>query len=273
MNSTSGNTSLKSECLRKLDDRRRMAQVRRNVRAEKDDQENRPSASEVIKTLAELQLTNKGEGKVLFIQGTKNNWSWRPMCYASQNFRAYYTLQLFNARVNLTTKAIEKAIEEGYVPQRFFKTVKSVASLGCGPGSDLCGVKTFLSEAFPFSSRGKQAQFIGYDLELGWMHYLHNLGFDFENVEINRTFVTDMKKVDVILMSFCAKELCCGLSSGKNDETLWKAISQKAKFVLVVDNEKMSIDFPSEKDQYKQFTLNDILGNKIVVYCYYSADD
>lgn len=253
-----------------------MAQVfnRRKVRAVTEDQENRPSASEVIKTLAELQLTNPGEGKVLYIQGTKNNWSWRPMCYASQNFRAYYTLQLFNARVNLTTKAIEKAIEEGHVPQRFFKTVKSIASLGCGPGSDLCGVKTFLSEAFPFSSRGKQApQFIGYDVELGWMHYLHSLGFDFENVEINRTFVNDVKEFDVILMSFCAKELCCGLSSGKNDETLWKAISQKAKFVLVIDNEKMSNDFPSEKEQYKQFNLNDILGNKIVVFCYYSAAD
>ena len=252
-----------------------MAQVRRKVRAvTEEDQGNRPSAAEVIKTLAELQLTNHGEGKVLYIQGTKNNWSWRPICYASQNFRAYYTLQLFNARVKLTTKAIEKAIDEGYVPQRFFKTVKTVTSLGCGPGSDLCGVKTFLSEAFPFSSRGKQSpQFIGYDVELGWMHYLRNLGFDFENVEINRKFVTDMKKVDVMLMSFCAKELCCGLASGEKDETLWKAISQKAKFVLVIDNEKMSIDFPSEKEQYKQFTLNDILGNKIVVYCYYSAAD
>lgn len=253
-----------------------MALLRKKVKdVIQDDQENLPSASEVINTLAELQLTNAAEGKVLYIQGTKNNYSWRPMCYASQNFRAYYTLQLFNARVNLTAKAIEKAIEEGCVPQRFFKTVKTVASLGCGPGSDLCGFKTFLSETFPFSSRGRQSpQFTGYDVELGWMHYLHNLGFDFENVEINRRFLSEMRKVDVILMSYCAKELCRAIPVGKNDETLWKAISQKAKFVLVIDNEKiLSNDFPSEKEQYKQFTLNDVLGNKAVVYCHFSADD
>lgn len=252
-----------------------MAQFRKKVRAVIQDQENRPSAPEVIKTLAELQLTNPAEGKVLYIQGTKNNYCWRPMCYASQNFRAYYTLQLFNARVNLTAKAIEKAIEEGYVPRRFFKTVKNVASLGCGPGSDLCGFKTFLSDAFPFSSRGKQSlQFIGYDAELGWMHYLHNLGFDFENVEINKAFVSEMRKVDVMLMSYCAKELCREFPVGKNDETLWKSISQKAKFVLVIDNEKsLPNDFPSEKEQYKQFTLNDVLGNKTVVYCHFTAED
>lgn len=249
---------------------------RKNIRPIiKEDQENRPSASEVIKQLVELQLTNPPEGKVLYIQGTKNNWTWRPMCYASQNFRAYYTLQLFNARVNLTTKALEKVIEEGHVPQRFFKTIKTVASLGCGPGSDLCGFKTFLSEVFPFSSRERQApHFIGYDMELGWLHYSHNLGFDFESVEINKAFVHGMKKVDVILMSYCARELCREFPGGKKDETLWKAISQKAKFVLVIDDEKsLSNILPSEKEQYKYFSLNDILGNKAVVYYHYTAED
>lgn len=238
------------------------------------DQENLPSAAEVIKALSELQLTNPSEGKVMFIQGTKNNWNWRPMCYASQNFRAYYTLKLFNARVNLTTKAIETIVEEGHVPQKFFKTVKSVVSLGCGPGSDLSGFKSFLSETFPFSSRGRQSpQFIGYDRELGWMHYVHNLGFEFESVEINRTFLNDMKKVDVMLISYSAKELCREFTGGKNDETFWKAISQKAKFVLVIDDEKClsNADLPLDKEQYKHFTLN-VLGNKAVVYCHFTAD-
>lgn len=239
-----------------------------------EDQGKLPSASELIKALSELQLTNPGEGKVLYAQGIKNNGNWRPMCYASQNFRAYYTLQLFNARVSLTTKAIEKAIEEDHVPQRFFKSVKTVVSLGCGPGSDLRGFKTFLSEAFPFSSRGKKSpQFIGYDRELGWMHYVQSLGFEFESVEINKTFINDMDKVDVMLISYSAKEIFREFNRGKNDETFWKAISKKAKFVLVVDDEKCSYDdLPTDDEEYEYFALDDEPGNKAVVYCHFTAE-
>lgn len=241
-----------------------------------EEQENRPSATEVIATFAESQLTNPGEGKVLYDQGVKNNWSWRSMCYASQNFRAYHTIKLYNARVNLTKKAIEKAVEESYVPLRFFKNVKTVASLGCGAGADLCGFKTFLAESFPYSSRGTQLpQFIGYDMELGWMNYLLNLGFDFDNQEINKSFLKDMKKVDVILMSYCAKELCREFPLGEDgDCTLWKAISEKAKFVLTIDHEKsLENDSPSEKDDFEHFTLKDTLENKAVVYCKFTAFD
>lgn len=241
-----------------------------------EEQENRPSAIEVITAFADSQLNNPGEGKVLYVQGVKNNWSWRSMCYASQNFKAYYTLQLFNARVNLTKKALEKTIEEGYVPRGFFKNAKAVASLGCGPGSDLCGFKTFLAESFPYSSRGKQAPHCtGYDAELGWMNYLLKLGFDFESLEINDSSLNDMEKVDVILMSYCAKELCREFPHDEHGNcTLWKAISQKAKFVLVIDNEGIVEDiFPSEKEGFEHFTLNDILGNKAVVYCKFAADD
>lgn len=83
------------------------------------------------------------------------------------------------------------------------------------------------------------------------MYYLYNLGFDFENVEINRIFINDMKKVDVMLMLFCVKEFCCGFVSGDSYEMLWKVILQKVKFILVIDNEKMLIDFFFEKEQYK----------------------
>lgn len=243
-----------------------------------EEQDARPSATdlEVIATFATSQLNNPAEGKVLYVQGIKNNGNWRSMCYASQNFRAYYTLQLYNARVNLTKKALEKAVEESYVPRRFFKNVKSVASLGCGAGSDLCGFKTFLAESFPFSSRGKQApHFTGYDMELGWMNYLLNLGFDFESLEIDESFLNNMNGVDVILMSYCTKELCREFPRDAFGEcALWKAISQKAKFVLIIDNENsFANDFPSEKEDFEHFTLNDILGNKAVVYCKFTADE
>ena len=240
-----------------------------------EDQENLPGTSEIIKALSEQQLTNPGEGKVLYIQGIKNNGNWRPMCYASQNFRAYYTLQLFNARVSLTKKAIEKAIEQEYVPQRFFKSVKTVLSLGCGPGSDLHGFKTFLSEAFPFSSRGKKSpQFIGYDRELGWMHYVQSLGFEFESVEINKTLINDMNKVDVMLISYSAKKLFRDFNREKNDETFWKAISKKAKFVLVIDDEKcLYDDLPTDDEDYEYFTWGNEQGEtEAVVYCHFTAE-
>lgn len=253
-----------------------MACVRRRHKIIEEEQENRPSAAEVVATFAESQLNNPGEGKVLYIQGIKNNWNWRSMCYASQNFRAYYTLQLFNARLNLTKRALEKAVEEEYVTRSFFKTIKTVASLGCGSGSDLCGFKTFLAEVFPFSSRGKVSpRMTGYDMELGWMNYLLNLGFDFENLEITETFLNEMRKVDVILMSYCAREICREFPQSENgDSKLWKAISGKAKFVLIIDHEKSSADnLPCDKENFERFTLNDILGNKAVVYCKFTAAD
>lgn len=241
-----------------------------------EEQENSASPTEVIKTFAESQLTNDGEGKVLYVQGIKNNWTWRSMCYASQNFRAYYTLQLFNTRVNVTKKAIQKAIDEGYVARGFFKNVSTAASLGCGPGSDLCGLKAFLSESFPFSSRGKQSpRCIGYDSELGWMSYLLRLGFDFESLEINEPFFICMESVDVILMSYCAKEICREFPRDDYGNcSLWKAISQKAKFVLIIDSDRSMDDvLPSEKDGFEHFTLNDIQGNKAFVYCKFAADE
>ena len=228
------------------------------------------NVNDTVATFARSQLKNTGEGKVLYQQGIKNDWNWRPMCYASQNFRAYYTLQLFNARSALILEAIHKAIEEDYVTRRFFKTVETAVSLGCGPGSDLSALKTFLAETFPYSSSKRSSpHFVGYDVELGWMPYLLNLGFDFESVEVNKDFLHNMKKVDVILMSYCTKELCRDFADGDEQSSLWKVLKEKARFVVVMDAAESS-QFPPDKE-YKQFTLTDILGNNATIYCSYAA--
>lgn len=239
---------------------------------ETKEQENKPSGAEVIATLADAQLNNPGEGKVLYIQGVKNNWNWRSMCYASQNFRAYYTMQLFDARVNLTKRALAKVMEEGFVPRNYFKSIKTVASFGCGPGCDLYGFKAFLGEAFPFSSRGKLSpRMTGYDVELGWMNYLLSLGFDFEHLEVNEAFLNEFSEADVILMSFCTKEILREFSS-RGSSKFWKLLTEKAKLLLIIDNAKSSTDdFPSEKEEFERFYLNDILGNKAVVYSKFTA--
>ncbi|XP_068713522.1 uncharacterized protein [Montipora capricornis] len=240
-----------------------------------EDEEKHPSATELIETIAELQLTNKSEGKILYIQGVKNAWSWRSMCFANQNFKAYYTLQLFNARLSLTKKAIEKVVDEGYVPLWFFKKLTTVASLGCGPGSDLCGLKAFLAESFPYSSRWKQPPtYTGYDAEMGWMKYLLELGFQFENREVNESFFNNMDKVDVILMSYCCNEISREFLRDRNGNcTLWKAVAQKAKFVLSIEHADSKVKgvLPSEKDGFEHFTLNDVLGNKAIVHFKFPA--
>lgn len=254
-----------------------MADVKKRNSINEDDEDKRPSATELVETLAQLQLTNKNEGKVLYLQGVKNNWCWRSMCFANQNFRAYYTLQLFNTRLNLTKKVMAKIVDEGCVPRRFFKKVTTVASLGCGPGSDICGLKSFLTETFPYSSRCKQPpSCTGYDSELGWMRYLLQLGLQFESREINESFFNNMEKVDVILMSFSCYEISREFLRDKDGKcSLWKTVSQKAKFVLNIDNaaSKARDALPSEKEGFKHFTLNDDLGNKAIAHFKFAVDN
>ena len=254
-----------------------MAEVKKRNSINEDDEDKRPNATELVETLAQLQLTNKNEGKVLYLQGVKNNWCWRSMCFANQNFRAYYTLQLFNTRLNLTKKAMDKIVNEGCVPRRFFKKVTTVASLGCGPGSDICGLKSFLTETFPYSSRFKQPpSCTGYDSEFGWMRYLLQLGLQFESREINDSFFNNMEKVDVILMSFSCYEISREFLRDKDGKcSLWKTVSQKAKFVLNIDNaaSKARDALPSEKEGFEHFTLNDDLGNKAIVHFKFAVDN
>lgn len=143
-----------------------------------EDEEKFLSVIEFIEIIVEFQLINKSEGKILYIQGVKNVWSWRLMCFVNQNFKVYYMLQLFNVWLSLIKKVMEKVVDEGYVFLWFFKKVIIVVSLGCGFGLDFCGLKVFLVELFFYSLRWKQLLiYMGYDVEMGWMKYLFELGF------------------------------------------------------------------------------------------------
>lgn len=78
-----------------------------------------------------------------------------------------------------------------------------------------------------------------------------------------------MDKVDVILMLYCCDEISREFFCDKNGNCIfWKVVVQKVKFVLsieYVDSKVKGVLF-FEKDGFEYFILNDVLGNKVIVY-------
>lgn len=224
-----------------------------------------------LSRLAQTQLKNPAEGKILFSSGVKNNWKWRPMCCSNQNFRAYFTIELYRVRADLVSKALTTAVEERFVKRKFFKNLDMVVSLGCGAGAELYGLKGYLHEAFPFSSRRRNLpNFIGYDTELGWMPYVEDMGFEFcelRNSKISKKLLEDMDPVDVILIPLSLKR------TQQTDDSLGEInildiVIKKAKFVMFFDVDDGSHSTALAVKGFRHFTVTDLLGTDVHVYCF-----
>lgn len=259
----------------------------------------------ILKNLAmftETQLRNLNEGKVLYYSGAKHGFRWRSMCYKNQNFRAYYAMKTFPARFNIVRRALENAVDESMLTATFLRSIKKVLSFGCGPGMELYAMKCFLAENFPHRvqnySRITGPHFIGYDIELGWLLYLDQLGLDFHCQDINEDFITslpdtgsnipavsgdqfnesprfrrrllatipsvdvDSIPADVIVMSHLAVA-----SSFFKKSNSWDAILKKAKFIMVVDVREAELQETLVEKGFSHFQFKDLLDSEVHVYC------
>ena len=220
--------------------------------------------------LAKTQLKNFGEGKTMFKYGLINKWKWRPMCYKNQNFRAYFTIQMYCVRADVMSKALAMAVRERMVEQNFFRGLETVVSFGCGPGAELHGFREYLLEAFPYSSRrwSDRTRFIGYDTELGWMHYIEAMGwqfFELRNAKLVRQILESMAPVDVILIPFSLKQT---QELGDTQElNILGTVTSKARVVMVLDVDDCLPNKVLIAEGYRHFTVTDLLGTKVHVHC------
>lgn len=226
--------------------------------------------------IAEYILKNKGEGKVLYNSGVKNNFQWRPICYASQNFRAYYALEMFGVRSELVCNAFKTAVEKGIVSMDVFRDITKVASVGCGPGAEMWGFKIFCEEMMPFSSNcsnitRQSPRFVGFDSELGWMPFVEALDFEFVNKEITLESLRGMLPTDVIILSYFAKFARVNLNNERNTE-FWEELEKKGNFIIVLDAPDETLHFLLKSRGYNVFTLTDKHGQDCQVHCLQQAD-
>ena len=258
----------------------------------------------ILKHLAmftETQLRNLNEGKVLYNSGAKRGFRWRSICFKNQNFRAYYAMKIFPARFNIMRKALDHAVDESMLTATFLKSIKKVLSFGCGPGVELYAAKSFMAEIFPHRiqnyTRITGPHFIGYDIELGWLLYLDQLGLDFHCQDINESFIAslpdagvhaplqsgghnedaprfrrrlpvnipsvDSIPADIIIMSHFAVA-----SSFFKENKNWDVILKKAKFIMVVDVKDVEMHELLTKRGFSHFHYKDILETEVHVYCY-----
>lgn len=226
--------------------------------------------------IAEYFLKNKCEGKVLFKSGVKNNFEWRPMCYASQNFRAYYAMELFGIRSELAYSAFKTAVEKHFADESSFRDITKIASLGCGPGAEMWGFKIFCEETLPFSSnmsnsRRKPPRFVGYDSELGWMPFVEALDFEFVHKEITAEYLKEMMPTDVIILSYFAKLARVNTISEKN-AAFWDEMEKKGNFIMVIETPDEKLHSLLKSRGYGMFVLNDKRGNQCQVHCLQQND-
>lgn len=224
--------------------------------------------------ISEYFLKNKCEGKVLFKSGVKNEW--RPICFASQNFRAYYALELFGVRSELVCNAFKTAMEKEIVGVDSFRDITKIASIGCGHGAEMWGFKIFCEETLPFSSncsntKRKSPRFVGYDCELGWMPFIEALDFEFVHKEITVESLKDMMPTDVILLSYFAKFARINTSSEKNTE-FWDELEKKGNFIMVIEAPDERLHLLLKSRGYNMFTLNDKQGNECHIHCLQQTD-
>ena len=259
----------------------------------------------ILKYLAmftENQLRNVNEGKVLYNSGARHGFRWRPMCFKNQNFRAYYAMKMFPARFNIVRRALESAVDESMLTATFLKSIKKVSSFGCGPGMELYAVKSFLTESFPHRiqnySRVTGPHFVGYDIELGWLLYLDQLGLDFHCQDINEDFITSLPDTgsnvipelpggqsnaspkfrrrlamatipsvesipaDVIIMSHFAV-----VSNFFKNTKNWDVILKKARFIMIVDVREAELHETLIEKGFSHFQYKDLLDTEVHVYC------
>lgn len=221
--------------------------------------------------IAEYFLKNRCEGKVLYKSGLKNNFEWRPMCYASQNFRAYYAIELFGIRSELTYNAFKTAVDRELVDVSLFRDITKIASIGCGPGAEMWGFKIFCEELLPFSSNTsnstrKPPRFVGYDCELGWMPFVESLDFEFVNKEVTAQSLKDMMPTDVILLSYFAKIARVNILSEKTS-AFWDEIEKKGNFIMVIETPDEKLHSLLESRGYSMFVLNDKHAKQCQIHC------
>jgi hypothetical protein len=231
-----------------------------------------------FREIAEYFLKNTCEGKILYKSGVKNNLQWRSICYASQNFRAYYALELFGLRSELACQAFKTAVEKDIFNKELFKDITKVASLGCGPGAEMWGFKNFCEEILPYSSnssssngRKRPPRFTGYDSELGWMPFVESLDFEFVNKEIDVDVLRSMLPMDVIIMSYFAKSARVNIDSPEIN-CFWDELEKKANVILVVEMVDERLYKLLQDRGYSAFTIYDKMGNEAQVHCLHKTD-
>lgn len=226
--------------------------------------------------IAEYFLKNTGEGKILYKSGVKNNYQWRSMCYASQNFRAYYALELFGLRSELSCQAFKTATEKGIFSKENFKDITRVTSLGCGPGAEMWGFKIFCDEMLPYSSncsngKKKPPRFMGYDSELGWMPFVESLDFEFINKELDATVLRNMMPTDVIIMSYFAKAAKINIDS-LEVIGFWDELERKGNVIVVIEMVDEKLHQILQQRGYSSFVIFDKIGNQAQVHCLHQTD-
>ena len=171
------------------------------------------------------------EGKKRYSGQTykENGLLWKPEDYSHKGFRAIYSQRLFHARSDMVFNVLKFCESREYLPNFFLdpqgmpKTL-TVASFGCGPGSDLAGFEASYDsmklcrlkwlESQPAGEVEAQLESIreksrlesatGYDREPGWRLYMETLGYSFQEQFIDEKFLQEIPPVDVAILCYFA---------------------------------------------------------------------
>ena len=226
-------------------------------------------------------LTNIGyvkerEGQDRFHRFRENGYKWFEDDYEHEGFQAVYCRRLFVTRAEMICCVLSAFETKTLLPNLLYDTINlksrclSVASFGCGPGSDLVGFEAFYSnlkiryiqslqakkvsmnesrysEELKCIQEAKVDSITGYDSAAGWTRYLEVLDYSFQHQVIDCQFVAQMEPVDVLILSYFAHNayFSTPLDPPQNLITMdgyiidtirnWDIVMQKSKLIIVLD--------------------------------------
>lgn len=156
-------------------------------------------------------------------------------------FRGYWCKELFVVQAEMVKGAFKVVTDKQFVSKSFFKCVKSVATFGCGPGSDLIGFLAFLEELPHENQPSSTPVLLGIDAEEGWKEYVEEAGCKFECSRVDTQYLKDMPKHDIIIMCCFASHM--GLHQCQEGErNNLDIIAEKCKFLMVLDFDDPPLD-------------------------------
>ena len=165
-------------------------------------------------------------------------------------YRAYWCKNLFTLQAGLVKDAFKVVTEKQVVDKAFFKQVKSVAGLGCGPASDLIGFMEFLSELPQEDRPSSTPALVGIDAEEGWGEYVVTTGCTFACQQVDAEFLKQMPNYDIIIMCCLASHM--GFANEKSNMEL---IAEKCKFLVILDFDDPTLDAALKEHQFFRHSL------------------
>ena len=165
-------------------------------------------------------------------------------------YRAYWCKNLFNLQAGLVKDGFKVVTDQQVVDKNFFKQVKSVAGLGCGPASDLIGFMEFLNELPQEDRPSSTPALVGVDAEEGWGEYVVTAGCTFECQKVSTEFLKQMPIYDIIIMCCLANHM--GFANEKSNMEL---ISKKCKFLVILDFDDPTLDAVLKEQQFFRHSL------------------